>query len=469
MKKCLFVFLGLCLQFQVEALTPNQTQEISPIYSGATLPFQVSVELADFSLPGGIHSGISGIWNGKWVLLAGRTNGLHGFNNTGDFPPPFQNTLVYVVNPETGQVWTKDLRDPSSGLTTAQIDLLSVTSPQYFQRDQTLYMTGGYGVDTATGDFSTKAFLTAIDLPVLMEWVTKSSKPAVAAIRFLEHPIFQITGGRMYRGDGNLILLMFGQNFVGQYTPSSNGNYSKQVRRFYIRDDGKNLSVKVKKSLPQLPDPDYRRRDLNIVPIVRDLIGESVPSFVALSGVFTIDGGIWTVPVIIDTKGKAEMADPLLPSTFKQAMNNYVSPTLSMYSGHFGSTYVLLFGGLSFGYFNASGFQTDTEIPFINQITTVEYNQKAEFTQYLMAAEYPVIPSNFSNPGNPLLFGAGGVFLPAGDPPHYDNNVIKFDHLEKGTTHIGYIVGGIMSTLPNTNTMADSAASPYIFRVLLQK
>ena len=32
---------------------------------------------------------------------------------------------------------------------------------------------------------------------------------------------------------------------------------------------------------------------------------------------------------------------------------------------------------------------------------------------------------------------------------------------------IGYIVGGIMSTLPNTNVRSDTAASPYIFKVTL--
>jgi len=32
---------------------------------------------------------------------------------------------------------------------------------------------------------------------------------------------------------------------------------------------------------------------------------------------------------------------------------------------------------------------------------------------------------------------------------------------------IGYLVGVIMSTLPNTNTFTDSTASPYIFTVKL--
>ena len=467
----LIYLLCLVFQFQAFAGSPNQTDTLSPIYPGSSLPFQISVELADFALPSGYHSGVQGTCEGKWILLAGRTNGLHGFGPTDNFPPDAQNTVIYVVDPLTGIIHSKNLTESSSGLTQSEIDLLSVTSPQGYQKHNTLYMTGGYGVDTATGEFSTKPFLTAIDLPGLMEWVMNPTPtlPARASIRFLENPIFQVTGGYMARGEGNQTLLIFGQNFLGQYTSGSNGTYIEQVRRFYIRDNGKTLSVREKKSLPELPDPNYRRRDLNIVPIVRNLLGESVPSFVALSGVFTEAGGIWTVPVMINIDGKTEMDDPMKESTFKQAMNNYTSPVLGMYSGHFGSMYMTIFGGLSLGYFDANGFQTDEEIPFINQITTIQYDSHARFTQYLMDATYPVILSTASNPGNVLLFGAGAAFMPVQALSAYDNSVIKYDHLNNGRSLIGYIVGGIQSTLPNTSSRLDSAASPYIFKVYVQK
>lgn len=84
-----------------------------------------------------------------------------------------------------------------------------------------------------------------------------------------------------------------------------------------------------------------------------------------------------------------------------------------------------------------------------------------------MDNEYPVIPSTGSNPGNRLLFGTEAVFIPHDDIALYVNNVIQLDALPKAPTVIGYIVGGIMSTLPNTNTSADSTASPYIFKVIL--
>ena len=46
------------------------------------------------------------------------------------------------------------------------------------------------------------------------------------------------------------------------------------------------------------------------------------------------------------------------------------------------------------------------------------------------------------------------------------NGVLNLDNIRQPTV-IGHVVGGIMSTLPNTNDQTDSAASPYIFTVTL--
>lgn len=463
------VFIFACL-FQV-AYCDNQTETLSPIHSPEHLPFRVSVELADFSLPNGIHSYASAIFDGKWIFIAGRTNGLHGFGaGPTNFPPQQQNTVVYVVDPIAGVTFLKSLNDPSSGLSQKQIDTLSVTSPQSYQSHATLYMTGGYGVDTATGNFSTKDKLTAINIPGLIRWVTNPFPGETAAehIRQITHPIFQVTGGYMTPGEDDLTLLIFGQNFTGFYTDSSNGSYTNRVRRFRIMDDGVNLAVQVMTSEPEKLEPSFRRRDLNVVPIIYKVFGEIQPAFVAFSGVFTLTTGVWTVPVIIFPKGNTLMPDPANPKTFKQGMNNYVCPTVGLFSKKHSDMYVVFFGGISFGFFQNGTFQTDPEIPFINQITTVKMNSQGFFKQYLMDAEYPVILSTQSNPGNQLLFGAGAAFIPARDMPMYDNAVLKLDKLGKDPIVIGYIVGGIQSTLPNTNVITDSAASPYVFRVILE-
>jgi hypothetical protein len=443
----------------------NQTATVSPVLAATGLPFRVLIERANFQLPVGFHSGVVGIYKGLWVFIGGRINGLHGFGSTNNFPADSQNMSIYVVNPSTGQTMSRSLTESSSGLTQQQIDTLTVTSAQGYQDANTLYMTGGYGVDTATGTFGTKPVLTAFYLPGIVEWVINPKHGSVASnMRQLYNPIFQITGGEMFKS-GDLTLLVFGQNFIGQYTPSSNGNYSDQIRVFKIKNAGSQLSVEILNSKPSIPNPNYRRRDLNILPALLNSSGRLENGFIAYAGVFTLDSGVWTVPVVINKKGDSWMADPNAASTFKQAMNQYVSAAASLYSRKSKSMFHILFGGLSYGYYENGTFQTDAEIPFINQVTTIKMDINSNFSQYLMANQYPTIVSTGSNPGNTLLFGAGAYFVES-ILSQYPNKVINLDNIRQPTV-IGYIVGGIQSTLPNTNTNSDSAASPYVFKVTL--
>lgn len=161
------------------------------------------------------------------------------------------------------------------------------------------------------------------------------------------------------------------------------------------------------------------------------------------------------------------MANPTNVATFKQGMNNWTCPTLELFSRKEGNSYTVLMGGISFGFFSSGVFETDAELPFINQVTAIKRDRLGVFSQYLMNAEYPVILSTGSNPGNQLLFGASATLIPVDGLPTYKNGVLKYDVLGNGPVVVGYIVGGIQSTLPNTNFNSDSAASPYIFKVTL--
>ncbi len=446
--------------------TNNQTDDLSPVLPAAGLPFRVVIEKANFQLPSGIHSGVVGKYNGLWIFIAGRTNGMHGFGPD-PFPVSAQNTSIVVINPATGHVSSRSLTEPASGLNQQQIDTLSVTSPQGYQEADTLYMTGGYGVETTTGTFGTKPMLTAIYLPGIVEWVTEPGNrnhSVIKNIRQLYNPVFQITGGKMAKL-GNLMQLIFGQNFTGVYTGGSNGDYSEQVRQFQIRDINGQLAADVYPAKPYTPNPNFRRRDLNVLPTLLNNNNNLQYGFVAFSGVFTEATGIWTVPVVINETGDPAMANPASSTTFKQAMNNYVCASASLYSRKYASMYNLFFGGLSYGFYSSGAFQTDPEIPFINQVTTIKMDKNGNFTQYLMDSQYPVIQSTQSNPGNTLLFGAGAYFIT--DNIHlYPNRVISLDAIRRPTT-IGYIVGGIASTLPNTNVITDSIASPYVFKVTI--
>ena len=119
------------------------------------------------------------------------------------------------------------------------------------------------------------------------------------------------------------------------------------------------------------------------------------------------------------------MANPTNATTFMQGMNNFNCPTLELYSQKERNSYTVLMGGISFGFFASGVFQTDAELPFINQVTTIKRDRNGVFSQYLMNAEYPVIPSTGSNPGNQLLFGASATLIPADGLPTYKNGVLK--------------------------------------------
>lgn len=483
----------------------NQTPDLTIPLPDDSLPYRVSVELADFSLPAGLHSFAYAVYEGEWLFVAGRTNGLHNVNSTTPFPNSFpvsaQNTTVYVVNPKTKKCYCRSLHDPCAGLSQAQIELLSVTNSLFCQTDdgKTLYMAGGYGFDCESRTMGTKPALTAIDVPGLIRWVKRcrGSDRASCYLRFAFDPILQLTGGVMLKSNlEQTYLLALGQNFSGYYVDSSNGDYSRQIRPIKIYDDGQDLFVLPLKQ-PE-PLPTYRRRDLNVVPVVKNQDGSPEMAFVALSGVFTPGGGdspgAWTVPIEIEEDGSSQMLDPTDPGTLKQAMNNYDCANFGLYSEKRKRMYTLLFGGISASIISdgdcenscmalipneGNVFTVCCNLPFVNDITTIEIDRKGIYRQYLMNAKFPTIP--VPNPGSlycsedpfppdaPRIyyFGAEAAFIPNDRLAAYPNGVLDFDQLGNYPVFAGYIVGGIASTITDTNCTTDTIASPYIFKVTI--
>lgn len=451
-------FILFIAMLQATLWGDNQTLTLTPILPETSLPFTIEIEEASFSLPVGLQSYACATYKDKWILLAGRTNGMHGFDSVGNnFPPQFQNTTVYVVNPSAGTTASRSL--VGSGLAQEEIDILSVVASQFCQNETSLFMVGGYGINTATGQMETKSTLTRIDLKKLVQWVEGGTSSIKKAIKQASHPFLRVTGGALYQNsDHDPFLLILGQNFSGLYRDDSNGVYTHQIRSFWLHDIGGTLKI-----TPNFADtlpPDYRRRDLPVAAILNN----DKTAYIAFGGVFTLDDGVWTVPIQIRPDGSSSEANPQDPSTFKQGMNQYDCPKIGLYSTRTKDMYVILPGGLSYGYFSGGVFVTDPEVPFINQVTTIKIDKQNVFSQYLMNNEYPFIASMGSNPGNQLLFGTEAEFFPAPGVSTYRNEVIQLDKVTKPTV-IGYIIGGIMSTVPNTSTIFDSTSSPYIFTV----
>ena len=84
--------------------------------------------------------------SGLWVVIGGRTNGLHDFVPSGEqsFPPAFQNNIIYVINPVDWQVWSPPWNQ--TGVSPAVYSPLSSSDAQYYAKGDTLYVNGGYSV-----------------------------------------------------------------------------------------------------------------------------------------------------------------------------------------------------------------------------------------------------------------------------------------------------------------------------------
>jgi hypothetical protein len=452
------------------AWAANQTDVVTPVTVGG-LSYHISLQPYDLGateLPT-LHSFAAGHQDGKWVLIAGRTNGLHGFETTGPngFEPETQNRDVWVIDPITRQSWHRPLDDSDGGLSTAELNSLTPSNNQFYQRGEQLYMTGGYGVQSILNDGTpingTFDRLSAIDLPGIVDWVMTGDGVAKDHIRQLADPFLRVTGGAMYEIGGRTHLV-FGQSFNGNYNPNKNGTYTNQIRSFTIVDDGTTLSIADKTSTT--PDDNFRRRDLNVFPVLRPDGGEAFKEgLVALSGVFTPTFGAWTVPVEIDAAGNPTMDDPALPDTFKQGYNGYHSAKLGMFSEATGEMHELLFGGISLQTMNIETMTTETdhEFPFVNDITAVVIDSEGDYRQHWMGQ----FPELSDTEGKRLRLGANAEFFLAPGIETYENGVIKFDALA-GPTVLGYVFGGLMANGPHTRTgdpPATSAASNLIFQV----
>lgn len=480
-RRCLFRMVGAVATWTAGAFSAqagnNQTDAISPIIIGGDLPYKVSVSLAAGPNGGGtypsLHSFALGVYNEKWVIVGGRTNGLHSLaGGINSFPPASQNKEIWVIDPVARTVQHRSFanaNDPNVGLTQLQIDALSSTNAEAAQIGDRLYVAGGYFFDSGTMTYTTYDTLTALDLAGVVDWVNGSGKLSLHIRQCTANdsnnlPIFKVTGGALHvttDGTGNHALMIFGQDYEGVYN-GQNGIYTLRVRAFDIKDNGTTLSVD--NILSHAQDASYRRRDLNVVPILTNGVGGSLAeNFVALSGFFTLNNGAWTVPVDVHApSGISIMANPSDPDTFKQGMNNYECAAAGLYSESRQETHTILFGGISYGYFDTSAgsIAFDDQFPFINSISSIVRTGgllDGAYTQYYLG-EFPTL--TFGG-GSPLLFGTNAKFIPAPGVATYPNGLLKMDALTKPTM-IGYIFGGIISNQPNGGA---TIASSLIFEV----
>jgi hypothetical protein len=416
-----------------------------------TSPFNIYIEPISIPNVGGLQAYAFGQHDGKWLILGGRLDGLHRRQPFAAFDLAGHNTQLIVIDPVTQQKWVA----PLTSLPVPLQEQLSSTNMQFYQDGDFLYLTGGYGYSATAGDHLTFSNLTAVKVSSVVAAVVNGTAFSTF-FRQITDPQFAVTGGHFAK-IYNTYYLVGGQKFIGRYNPMGPTHgpgfvqeYTDQIRKFNINDDGTTLTVT---HLTAITDTDQlHRRDYNVVP---QIMPDGQEGITAFSGVFqkTVDLPYLNC-VNIDSGGYT------VNNAFAQYYNHYHCAFIPLYSAATHEMHTVFFGGIAQFYDSLGVLVQDNNVPFVRTIARVTRSADGVMAEYKLPVEMP------------NLLGAGAEFIPAETLPVFSNEVIKLDDLNEDTTFVGYIYGGIASTARNVfwiNTGLESSASKQIFKVFVVK
>ena len=500
-----FVLAG---QHGVAVYASTEDAELTPDAIPFTLTIKPLTYGADVKALPGVQSVVIASRNGKWLLLGGRTQGLHTFfpaprNN---FPVKQANKFIRVIDPATGEHWNLDLSKLPANLA----DPLTATNqPAHYDRQEDLlYVAGGYGWDSAVDDMNTFDSLISIPVEDTINLImsplpeTEKLKALEGYLRQSRDERFAVTGGELRRLNGRFYLV-FGQYFKGDYHAFGSGaqggrpqfvqKYTEQVRVFTLKPGTLEI-LSYGPLVSSDPSKPFHRRDGVIIDDIDPKNGVARVS--AYGGVFkpgkTTGFG---EPIFIDDNNGAPSAR--VDNRVVQKFSQYQSPVVSVYDDTSQVIYHTFYGGLSEHYFHQTKqqkavldlvvdqFRADG-VPFIADVTTLVQNANGDYKQFILPDPIPAVdaPESVTRSQPPPykqydtsqagLFGTSANFIL--DPAliesghAYENGVVKlsaFDGKEKVV--LGHFYGGIAAffpyaLVPNTGTYASNT----VFEISLE-
>jgi len=428
------------------------------VASGPTIPFNLEViEVPGSTLPA-LQSYSSAHAQGKWLVLGGRTAGLHGFGpGTNNFPRSTANTLAYVIDPSSNSVLGSV--DLVANLPANLSGPLTASNPEFVQVGSQLVVLGGYGKDLASGKMTTFGSIISINVDGLVSAIVAKNNKIAGYFLQNANPDnrVRVTGGALKYNSG-IFYLVFGQNFTGDYS-IQNGDYNKaggqfqqyteKVRAFTL---GNGLAIKDFNQVDGGYDPSlpYHRRDLNAVDIIRG--DGQTPGAMVYGGVFKA-GQVagHTLPIDVGYSSSVTNVSVALQSGFNQALSQYDCAHLTVFDAASASSFTSLLGGISQYHYDASSGQLVLDalnlsvgidgLPFINTVSTIQHKPDSSFAQFIQPNALPGLlgaEAQFLH-SLTLTTGAGGQL--------FDNGVINLPALT-GRTLVGYVYGGIESFGP---------------------
>mgnify|MGYP003665189786 FL=1 len=427
---------------------------VSVINSFAQDQFTIQIEPISIENAPSVHSFSWGkTSDNKWVIIGGRIDGLHQRQPNSSFLENDNNKNVFVVDPVANQTWSASL----SVLQASVFEQLQATNQEFYQKENTLYIIGGYGYSATQNDHVTYDKLTAINVDELatavinetsiipyFRQISNSNLAVTGAQLGLLHDVFYLCGGQYFKGRYNPIGPNNGTGFVQ--------NYTDEIRTFQINDDGTNLSI-INYSAQNDSD-NLHRRDYNMAP---QIFPDGSEGFTMFSGVFQHTANLpWLNTLDVSAAGYT------VNNTFNQYLSQYHSAKIPIYDTANNTMHTLFFGGLSQYKLDANkNLVKDDNVPFVKTISKVSRFADGSMLESSLEIEMPT------------LLGSGAEFIPLHENTNYlTDEIVAINNLPIGKTFVGYIFGGIESTQENIffiNNGSQSSASNLAFKVFINK
>jgi len=305
-------------------------------------------------------------WQGKWLMVGGRKDGLHRRQPWATFDEEGQNRFIYVVDPQNKKVWKQSLEN----LPAPVAEQLQNTNMQFCQTGNNLIVTGGYGYSKTADDHITFPYLTVIKVDELITAILNNKVISNSIVQIKDERM-AVTGGRLAKLR-DTFLLAGGQRFDGRYNPHGPDHgpgfkqeYNNEIRKFTIEYD---KDTPVIKNYSAINDSiNLHRRDYNLVPQVfkNDELG-----YTMFSGVFQYNQDL-PFTNFVDIAGGTYKVN----TGFEQKFSHYHTAVMPMYDKVSASMYAVFFGGIA-RYFpgsNGTIFE-NKDVPFTKTINVVIRN-----------------------------------------------------------------------------------------------
>ena len=410
---------------------------------GNSPPFTLDIEAVTAPVTP-VHSFAFAQSGSKWLIIGGRTNGLHGMSSNDNFPVPFANNNIIVIDTTNWQTYSSSL----NALPLSIADPMRSTNMQFVHHNNWLYMLGGFGWDSTLNRYVTFSTLTAIHVNDIINAVINNT--AIAPhIRQISNANLQICGGELEVSEGNWYLVM-GHNFEGRYTenasPLFTQIYSNEIRKFNVSDDGINLSLS---NFSVVRDTvHFHRRDLNVFPLMQTTGGINKPAMGVFGGVFRYNENLpYRSPIIFDSLNYQV-------NSYQQAMSQYTCAGMPVFDSVTNKMYINLFGGISMYDFDpvSTTVVYDSLIPFVSDITCMTLHPSGQIEEKVLPLQLPA------------LLGSNAEFVPNQNLFRFENGVLHFRKLPNSRTLAGYLLGGIRAGAPN---LQQGIANDTVYRIFI--